>query len=482
MHVDTSNASGIVLEAWLPSNWSGRFLSTGNGGLAGCIQYYDLAYTAGLGFAAVGANNGHNGTSGKPFYNAPEVVEDFAYRSVHTGVVVGKEVTQMFYRKNYTKSYWLGCSTGGRQGMKSAQVFPEDFDGIVAGAPAFDFVDLTSWSLWLQVVTGFDNSSASFVPQNLWTAVHAEILRQCDGLDGAVDGYVVQIHLSFYLPPLAISRTLTCLDSIIEDPDLCHPNFEPLICNTTTRTPNTTPCLTGAQATRVRRVFDPLYGTSGELIYPRMQPGSELAAYSFFYSGVPFIYSSDWYKYVVYNNPAWDPTTFTLTDIETARAQDPYNISTFSGDLSAYRDKGGKLLTYHGLQDQLISSDNSERYYHKLAETMNASPTDLDEFYRYFRIGGMSHCRGGPGAWNIGAYATGGSFTTTSKDPRDNVLEAMVAWVEEGTAPEYVRGYKYVNDTISKGLAFTRKHCRFPKRNAFVGPGNYTDEAAWKCV
>jgi feruloyl esterase len=163
-------------------------LSAGNGALQGCVQYFDLAYAAGLGFAAVGANNGHNGTSGKPFLNALGVIEDFAYRSVHTGAVVGKEITRMFYGQNYTKSYFLGCSTGGRQGFKAAQMFPNDFDGIVAGAPAIDFVALTSQRLWLQVITGFDNTSSAFVPQNLWSVVHAEIMKQCDGLDGAVDG------------------------------------------------------------------------------------------------------------------------------------------------------------------------------------------------------------------------------------------------------------------------------------------------------
>lgn len=116
MLVKTSDISNITLEAWLPTNWTGRFLSTGNGGVSGCIQYEDLAYTASFGFATVGANNGHNGTSGNAFYKNSEIVADFAYRSLHTGVVVGKELTTAYYQQNYTKSYYLGCSTGGRQG------------------------------------------------------------------------------------------------------------------------------------------------------------------------------------------------------------------------------------------------------------------------------------------------------------------------------------------------------------------------------
>jgi Tannase and feruloyl esterase. len=99
------------------------------------IQYYDLAYTAQLGFAAVGANNGHNGTSGKPFYHKPEVVKDYAYRSVHTGVVIGKELTKKFYDEGFKKSYYLGCSTGGRQGWKSVQNTPTTLMGSLPVPP-----------------------------------------------------------------------------------------------------------------------------------------------------------------------------------------------------------------------------------------------------------------------------------------------------------------------------------------------------------
>lgn len=135
MYVATSHRSGITLEAWLPTNWTGRFLSTGNGGIGGCIQYPDLAYSSELGFATVGANNGHNGTSGRAFYKNMDVVHDFVDRSLHTGVVVGKEITKRYYGTAHKKSYYLGCSTGGRQGFKAVQSYPNDFDGVVAGAP-----------------------------------------------------------------------------------------------------------------------------------------------------------------------------------------------------------------------------------------------------------------------------------------------------------------------------------------------------------
>lgn len=109
---------------------------------------------------------------------------------------------------------------------------------------------------------------------------------------------------------------------------------------------------------------------------------------------------------------------------------------------------------------------------------MNLTSHAMDDFYRFFRISGMGHCSGGPGAWNIGQTTKGFSYG----DVEDNVLLRMVAWVEQGAAPEYVTGTKFVNDTASLGVAFKRKHCKYPARNTYVGPGNYTDPEAWKCV
>lgn len=226
------------------------------------IDYANIAYASSLGFAAVGANNGHNGTSGLPFYMHPETVADFAYRSVHTGVVVGKQLTTSFYGQKDFKSYYLGCSTGGREGFKEAQDFPDDFDGIVAGAPAIDFNHLNYASDHFFGILG-TNTSATFVPAAMWAVIHAEVLRQCDGLDGAVDG-------------------------IIEDPELCYWRPEALICSAN----QTTSCLTGIQAAAVRRVYEPIYGLDGKILYPRMQPGGELISAGVLYNGVAFVYST----------------------------------------------------------------------------------------------------------------------------------------------------------------------------------------------
>lgn len=376
------------------------------------------------------------------------MLEDFAYRSVHTGVVIGKKLTNLFYDEGFNKSYYMGCSTGGRQGWKSVQKYPNDFDGVVAGAPAINFINLLSWSAHFYPITG-SPSSETFLTTAEWQIVHDEIIRQCDTMDGAKD-------------------------QIIEDPDLCVPILETLVCAPNAK--NTSSCLTGAQVNTAQQILSPLYGEDGKLLYKRMQPGSEMLAAPIMYNGEPFEYSLDWFRYVVYNDPSWSGN-FTVKDAAASLAQNPYNIQTWDGDLSPFQKAGGKVLHYHGMMDELISSEDSKEYYSHVSKTMGLPPQDLDEFYRFFTISGMAHCGDGNGANGIGQ----GSDTYASSDPESNVLMAMVKWVEEGVAPETVRGAKF-EDGPGTPIEYWRKHCKWPKRNVFKGPGNYTDENSWECV
>ncbi|KAF9258406.1 tannase and feruloyl esterase [Marasmius fiardii PR-910] len=444
MQVETSPSSNIHMEAWLPRNWTGRFLSTGNGGLGGCIQYPDLAYTTSLGFATVGANNGHNGSSGAAFENHPEVLADFVFRSIHTNVIIGKQITRQFYGQAHKKSYYFGCSTGGREGLKSVEDFPEDFDGVVAGSAAANFVGLMGWSgHFFSEITG-NSSQPTFIPLDLWTGlIHNDILSQCDGIDGVQDG-------------------------IIEDPNLCEYNPSGLLCQNGA----TSNCLTPTQIETVRKAFQPFLASDGTVIYPRAQPGAEALLSSSFLTGRPFQFTSDWFRFVVFNS-SFDPTTLTLSEYELALKQDPFRISTFKGDLRNFNRRGGKLLTYHGQADGLVSPRMSEVYYDHAHDVSGG----LDSFYRFFRISGMSHCRGGPGAWQIGQTNTNGTFL----DPDRNVLTALVRWVEQGEAPQMVEGVKYVNDDPVQGVAFQRRHCRYPLRNTYDGQGDPNEAESWSC-
>lgn len=454
MYVATSERSGITLEAWLPTNWTGRFLSTGNGGIAGCIQYEDMAYGNSFGFAAVGANNGHNGTSGKALLDNSDVVTDFAWRSLYTETVVGKALTEEFYQKSLAHSYYLGCSTGGRQGFKMVQDHPELFDGVVVGAPALDFNNLNSWSGHFLEITG-TNTSDTFVSMEQWAIVHEDVLKQCDALDGVADG-------------------------ILEDPDLCQYNATGLQCAPDAS--NTSVCLSELHVQTVHGVLSNFTYDDGTLIFPRIQPGSELADRFIYYNGEAFIYTLDWFRYAIFNDPTWTADHLNDTAVAFAASKNPSDIRTWNGDLSAFRDKGGKILHYHGLMDSIITSDNSPRYYEHVASTMNQSPAELDSFYRFFRIGGMDHCSGGRGAWSIGQQDVPGN--PFAQDPQYNVLQRLVEWVEAGDAmaPETVTGIKFVDDEAAKGVELERRHCRYPRRNECKDPENYEKPDAWECV
>jgi feruloyl esterase len=362
---------------------------------------------------------------------------------------MGKQVAKTFYGKPHTKSYYLGCSTGGRQGFKSVQEFPEDFDGVVAGAPAFAFNNLTAWSGNFYRITG-PPGSPTFIPAQTWTGlIRSDILRQCDQLDGVKDG-------------------------IIEDPSACHYDPANLECGRPTSTSNTT-CLSKAQVETVKAVYAPLRQSDGSLIYPGLSVDT---GYSPIFNGAPFPYTEDWFRYVIYENATWDATTLSLADMAYAHKLNPSNAETWNGDLNAFFYRGSKVIHYHGLSDPVISAENSKRYYEHVRSTMGLTYAAQDEFYRYFQLSGTAHCGSGDGAWAIGQNQRGAA----SSSPNANVLSAIVRWVEQDIAPEAILGTKWVNDTATNGIAFQRRHCKYPAINKYHGTGNSSDPASWVCT
>ncbi|TAQ89205.1 Feruloyl esterase/Carboxylesterase [Chlorociboria aeruginascens] len=450
LEIKTSDRSSVIFENWLPSEWTGRFLTTGNSGIDGCVKYEDVDYGVMHGFSTVGSNNGHNGTGGFAFYHNDDVLEDYVWRSLHTITEAGKNLTGAFYLSPPTKSYYIGCSSGGRQGIKAAEMFPKDFDGIVAGAPAVNFNNMTSWRASFYEKTGPANST-DFIQASIWMGlIHDEVLRQCDTIDGVEDG-------------------------IIEDPSLCSFRPEALICGAGGSIG--ADCLSTSQVRIVRKVLSPLYGSSGELVFPSMQPGSEFFAVQKLYSGIPFPYSLDWFRYVVYSNPTYTLSQFSTSDMTAAQSLNPFNVQTYPSDLIPYAKRNSKILIYHGLQDNQITSYSSERFYNHLARGTSLSSTEMDKFLRYFRISGMFHCNSGPGAWMIGQSSSG----STIFNPDENVLAAMVRWVEEGVAPEVIEGTKYVDDLKENGVETKRKHCRYPYRNTYTS-GDANLPESWTCI
>ncbi|KAG6859933.1 hypothetical protein C0995_001776, partial [Termitomyces sp. Mi166 len=426
--INTTSTSAVHAEAWLPDTWFGRFLGLGNGGLGG--YYVNLDYGTSLHFATVASDNGHDGNSGSVFLDHPEVINDFAFRAIHVEAVIGKQIIESYYGRQQDKSYYLGCSTGGRQGTQEALKFPEDFDGIVAGSPATNFNNLQGWSAMLGRFVGAPNPTDDphFIPADLWNTIASEVLNQCDGLDGVEDG-------------------------IITEPDECQFRPEAIVCSAG----ETTGCITSAQIDALHEIYQPLFGRNGELLYSRYDPGAEADGNAqIFFSGSILSFPNDWYRFTVLNDSSFNFENFGLDTVELGDRIDPGGIQTFNGDLSAFEARGGKFLTYHGRRDQLIASGNSKRMYNLISQTL-AMPS-LDSFYRLFLIPGMNHCGGGPGA---AAFGQSGIVSNVVNASSNNVLLAMVDWVENGINPDVLIG------TGADGQ--TRTHCRYPQRSIWNG-------------
>lgn len=412
------------------------------------VKYEDIAYGVEHGFASMGTNNGHNGTTGVAFYHNPDILQDYAYMSLHTGARSGKELVKEFYYKPAFRSYYIGCSLGGRMGVKAAEQFPDDFEGIVAGCPAVDFNHLQGQRAMFYPITG-PVGSKDYISHDLWKGlIHDEVLRQCDLIDGVKDG-------------------------IIEVANRCHFVPEALLCRPFSK-PNT--CLNWNQVQQLKKIYAPYTFPNGTLIYPRMNPGNEIFAVQKLLAGAPFSYSQDWFRYVVLNDPTWDAINYNSTLAALADEQNPFNIRTWPDSLPGFKARGGKMISYHGGQDNQITAFNTERFW----DRMVSNNRDLHDYFRFFRISGMYHCNQGPGAWVLG-QGGGAPSTGIPFDPEHNVLAAIVAWVEHGKAPDTITGTKFVNDTVQLGVDFRRKHCLYPKSQTFIG-GNHKEPSSWRCL
>jgi feruloyl esterase len=180
-----SSDSDIKVEVWLPTTtWNGKFQAVGNGGWAGVISYPAMADALRAGYATASTDTGHVGGRGTFALDHPEKLIDFSWRSEHEMTVKAKALIQAFYGNAPKLSYWNGCSTGGRQGLKEAQMFPNDYDGIIAGAPA----NRTAISLWIAAAVLKD--PASYIPPAKYPVIHQAALAACDAADGLKDGLI----------------------------------------------------------------------------------------------------------------------------------------------------------------------------------------------------------------------------------------------------------------------------------------------------
>jgi feruloyl esterase len=424
-----SDDSDIKIEVWMPaSGWNGKFEAVGNGGWAGVVSYSAMAAALRRGYATASTDTGHAGSGGSFAFNHPEKLVDFAYRAVHEMTIQAKAIVDKYYGSAPRLSYWNGCSTGGRQGLKEAQKFPADYDGIIAGAPANYMTHLSAQSLWVSQAVLKD--PASFIPREKHAAIHKAVLDACDALDGLTDG-------------------------VLEDPQRCH--FDPKSMQCAGADAPT--CLTAPQVEAARRIYAPASNPrTGAEIFPGLEPGSEMG-WAGLAGPAPFGVSNDHYRFIVFKNPGWDFKTLDFDkDVALADAQDAGLVNAIDPDLKAFVRRGGKLLMYHGWADQLIAPRNTINYYTSVAKAMGGADNVADAI-RLFMVPGMAHCAGGDG--------------TSTFDS----VETLEQWVEQKKTPTQISASHVTNGVPDR----TRPLCPYPMVASYNGAGSTDDAANFAC-
>ncbi|KAK4542340.1 hypothetical protein LTR36_006796 [Oleoguttula mirabilis] len=463
----SSGNSSYDFGLFLPIQWNDRFLAFGNDGFNGGINWLDMASGASYGFASLSTDTGHSSLlmDGSWAYQHPERLVNWGYRAMHGSVVRGKAITQLYYNSSIAYNYYSGCSTGGRQGLKEVQEFPEDFDGVVVGAPAWQTKHLQPWTL-LQGKINLPLNSSTHIPSAKFDIVAAEVLRQCDPQDGVTD-------------------------NIISDPRGCI--FDPAPLGCAADTVNTTDCLTSEQLQTLNQLYTDYRYPNGSLIFPHLELGSE-AQWSITLGvpdGVPSGLGIDYAQDFLQLGPTYNYTDYNFGLIQLADRLDPGNATADNFDLRPFQQRGGKLLHYHGLADGLISEGTSPYFYHHVEQAMGAHDISLGGFYRFFEVPGMQHCSQSPAPVNAPWYFGGatqasdlnGTFYGVPgfRDREHDIVLALMAWVEHGTAPERIVATKWVDDDPDMGVLAQRGLCPYPGRAVYDGQGNITQASSWGC-
>jgi tannase/feruloyl esterase len=411
------------MEVWMPlENWNGRFQMVGNGGWAGNISFPQMSAALREGYATSSTDTGHEGGNGLFALDHPEKITDFAYRAVHNTAVESKALITAFYGKAPKYSYWNGCSTGGRQALVEVTKFPDDFDGVLAGAPANPHIHLHAAGVERAVELIKNNAPLT---QAKIETLHNAVLAKCDALDGVKDG-------------------------LVGDPHKCKFNPSELLCKNGDRDD----CLTEAQIETVRIVYADVKTKKGEIIWTGFEPGGELQYTQL--RTVPTQPGGGWdsIRILGHQDANYDWHKFDL-DADVALA-DKSGIDAHTFDLSPFKAHGGKLLLYHGWADPAIAPGNTINFYNGVLNKMGKKQ---DDWMRLYMIPGMQHCSGGPGTDQFSKMA---------------ILER---WRESNQAPEQILASHVSNGTVD----MTRPLCPYPQVAVYKGTGSINDAANFSC-
>lgn len=386
-----------------------------------------MAAGLGYGFSAMSTDTGHNSTSGDVSWalNNPERRADWGYRAMHGSVVLSKQITEAYYGKCPDYSYYYGCSTGGRQGIRELQLYPDSFDGVLAGAPAWWTTHLQTWSVKVSLFN-LPVTAAHHIPPTLFPALAAEVLKQCDPQDGLKD-------------------------NIISDPFGCNFFPEALLCSSNVTNQTTSACLTAPQIDTFNKIHASYVETNDTFIFPGLALGSEAQWDFLLAADAPSSFGTEYVQDMVLDDPNWNYWDFNLSTIQIADKKRPGNATADFFDLSPFHNRGGKLIHYHGEADGLIPTGSSVYFYKQVLQKMVPKGVKLDDWYRFFLIPGMQHCTGTPtdvdAPWYIAGANQAGELGVPGavhgvpgyRDGKHDALLALMDWVEKGQAPDEVR-------------------------------------------
>jgi hypothetical protein len=471
-----TNDSEINFEVWFPAaNWNERYYQHGEGGGGGIIDYGALASFVRNGAVGAATDDGHKRPSDYSSAWAlhhPEKIIDKYYRGLKETTDGAKSLIQGYFGKAPRRSYFEGCSGGGGYALQAAQRFPDDWDGILVGAPANNvtgYFAAMAWNsrLWL--------SAEGRIPPAKLPAIQRAALATCKS----------RAHV---------------LNGIPADPRFCQLDPATMSCTGA----ETNECLTGPQVATLRALYrGPHNPRTGQQIYVgfpttmetrwagTLTSGMAGPAAAFLHDQPANLYfGNDYYRFFVFDNSRWDIATFNFDsdmDFSEHKVISGKSLASIvnaaSPDLSALRIRGAKVLMYVGWGDEALSPLEGIAYYESVARKFGGMEKTRN-FYRLFMVPGMGHCGNGPGANSFGQdfYNEGQHFGRALRnDSAHNIQRALEAWVETGRKPDRIVAVKYADDDPEKGAAFTRPICPFPQMPMYLGTGNRADAVNFDC-
>jgi Tannase and feruloyl esterase len=464
----TERGSLINFEVWIPfdGSYRSRYLQVGNGGFSGVVPYGALAEGIRRGYAAAGTDDGNPTPGSAAFAREAPKLRDYGYRAIKETTDKAKSIIQEAMGAGPRRSYFHGCSNGGRQALMEVQRYPGDFDGVLAGAPANFFTHQFISFAW--------NTRANYQPAPSLAkkilASHLPILsnevrRQCAGTDGGLAS-----------------------DKFLTNPLACRVNFAPITCGAG-GPPGT--CLSEEQIETVKAIYDgPRYTAARGQIYPGLAPGAEDYPWNWpvWVTGVPAPafgfqtqFGGGFFAHFVHGVDLYDLRNVTYGAADVAGVDDRFAsiLNSTEPNLSAFYDRGGKLIQYHGFDDAAVAPRNSIDYWASVEQRMREvrrrfGRADLDGFYRLFMVPGMAHCWAG-----LGATAFGNAERGSAMDATHDAMLALERWVERGIAPERIIAKSSV---FVPGPAFERPLCPYPKLPRYNGRGDARNAANWSCA